>query len=170
MIQGTASALPAVLAGAACAVLMSMAPAHCEPVQAPVTLQIYERTTQKTVTEVVEDVEFAISERNFRVTSQLHVGRGIRERDRIDFPDYEVILFCNLGLARQMLELNPAFINYCPGRVTVRRGGDKTYIAVTLLPEPAGQDAALATLVRDTNTQLRAMVDFGTENWAKRDP
>ncbi len=170
MIQGSASDLPAVLAGAACAFLVTLASAHFEPAQIPVTLHIYERTTQKTVAEVVEDVEFAISERNFRVTSQMHVGRGIRERDKIGFPDYEVILFCNLGLARQMLEMDPAYINYCPGRVTVRRGGDKTYIAVTLLPEPGGQNAALATLVRDTNTQLRAMVDFGTENWARRDP
>ena len=170
MTPGAASGMPAVLAEVVAAMLVTMAPARCETTQLLPTQQLYERTTQKTVAEVVEDVEFAISERNFRVTSQLHVGRGIRERDNIDFPDYEVILFCNLGLARQMLELDPGYINYCPGRITVRRGGDTTYIAAPLLPEHAGQDAALATLVRDTNTQLRAIVDFGTEYWAKRSP
>jgi uncharacterized protein (DUF302 family) len=170
MILGTASCMPAVLVGTAVGFLLAMPPAQCETAQIPAAMHIYERTTRKPVQEVVEDVEFAISERNFRVTSQLHVGRGIRERDNIEFPDYEVILFCNLGLARRMLELDPGYINYCPGRITVRRGGDTTHIATPLLPEHAGQDTALAALVRDTNTQLRAIVDFGTEYWAKRGP
>ena len=131
---------------------------------------MYERVTQKPVAEVVEDVEFAITERNFRITSQLHVGRGIRERDKINFPDYEVILFCNLGIARQMLELDPGFINYCPGRITVRRGGEATHIAAPLLPRPTGPNAALAALVDQINAQLRVIVDYGTEHWAKRNP
>ncbi len=170
MILGTASGLPALLAGTACVCLVAMAPARCETAQSPTDQQIYERTTQKTVAEAVEDVEFAVSEHNFRITSQLHVGRGIRESDKIEFPDFEVILFCNLGLARKMLELDPGYINYCPGRITVRRGGEATHIATPLLPEHAGQDAALVALVRDTNAQLRAIVDFGTEHWARREP
>ncbi len=170
MSFSSVSGLPAVLAAVAVVVVTPMATAQCETTPVPAAQQIYERTTRKAVTEVVEDVEFAISERNFRVTSQLHVGRGIRERDSIDFPDYEVILFCNLGLARRMLELDPGYINYCPGRITVRRGGNTTHIAAPLLPEHAGQDAALAALVRDTNAQLRAIVDFGTEYWARRNP
>jgi len=170
MNRGTASRVPAVLAATACVCLVAMPAAQCETAQFPYAQQIYERTTRKPVAEVVEDVEFAVSERNFRITSQLHVGRGIRESDKIEFPDYEVILFCNLGLARKMLELDPGYINYCPGRITVRRGGDTTHIATILLPDNAGQDNALAALVRDTNAQLRAIVDFGTEHWAPRDP
>lgn len=170
MIFGATSGLPAVLAGTAGALLLVVSPARCVTAQNPDSGQIYERTTPKPVPEVVEDVEFAITERNFRVTSQLHIGHGIRERDKIDFPDYEVILFCNLGLARQMLELDPEFINYCPGRITVRRGGDTTYIATPLLPEHPGQDAALAALIRGINSQLRAIVDYGTVYWAGRDP
>jgi len=170
MIPDAASGFPAALAGTFFALLMTIASAQCDTTQPLPVQQVYERTTQKPVAEVAEDVEFAISERNFRVTSQLHVGRGIRERDKIEFPDYEVILFCNLGLARQMLERDPGYINYCPGRITVRRGGDATHIATLLLPEHAGQDAVLAELVRETNTHLRAIVDFGTEHWASRDP
>ena len=170
MTPGAASGLPAVLAEVVIAFVMLVSPAQCETTQVPAAQQIYERTTRKTVTEVLEDVEFAISERNFRLTSQLHVGRGIRERDNIDFPDYEVILFCNLELARQMLELDPGYINYCPGRITVRRGGDTTHIAAPLLPELADQNEALALLVRGINAQMRAIVDFGTEYWARRNP
>lgn len=158
------------MAGIAGVLLLVMIPARCATAQTPDTERIYQRTTPKPVPEVVEDVEFAISERNFRITSQLHVGRGIRERDKIEFPDYEVILFCNLGYARQMLELDPGFINHCPGRITVRGGADATYIATPLLPEPPGQDATLTALVQKINAQLRAIVDYGTEHWADQEP
>ncbi|NIR94830.1 MAG: DUF302 domain-containing protein, partial [Gammaproteobacteria bacterium] len=64
--------------------------------------------------EVLEDAEFAISERNMRITDRLHIGRAIRDRGYEDFPDYEIILFCSLTYARRMLELEPEFINFCP--------------------------------------------------------
>ncbi|MBI1732015.1 MAG: DUF302 domain-containing protein [Gammaproteobacteria bacterium] len=131
--------------------------------------QVYERAARKPVAEVVEDVEFAITERNFRITGRLHVGQGIRDRDHTDFPDFEVLLFCNLGLARKMLELDPAYINYCPGRVTVRDAGGVTYIAAPQVPEPGG-DADLADLARNINQALRAIVDYGTEHWDSAEP
>lgn len=127
---------------------------------------IYERTTPKPVTETVEDVEFAVTERNFRITGQLHVGKGIRERDRIAFPEHEVVLFCNLGLARRMLELDPGFINYCPGRVAVRESAGTTHISAPLLPETVGQGPELAALVRRTNVLIREIVDYATEEWS----
>ncbi len=170
MIHAATSGWPALWKETAGITLLVLIPALYATAQTPDTVQIYTRATHKPVQEVMEDVEFAISERNFRVTSQLHVGHGIRERDKIAFPDYEVILFCNLGLARKMLELDPGYINYCPGRITVRGAGDTTHIAAPLLPEHPAQDAELATLVRDTNAQLRAIVDFGTENWDRRKP
>lgn len=126
---------------------------------------VYERTTAKPVAETVEDLEFAISERNFRITGQLHVGRGIRERDHVVFPDNEVLLFCNLGLTRRMLELDPGFINFCPARVTVRDNGGTTHISAPLVPEPAGGDPELLTLARRINRLLREIVDYGTESW-----
>ena len=117
------------------------------------------------VREVVEDLEFAITERNFRVTGRMHVGRGIRERGLAEFPDYEVILFCNLGFARQMLELDPSYINYCPGRVTVRRDRDRTVISAPLLPEPDA-NRPLAEVTRRINSYIRDIVDYGTEQWS----
>jgi uncharacterized protein (DUF302 family) len=127
---------------------------------------IYERSTAKPVAETVEDVEFAVTERNFRITGQLHVGKGIRERDRVGFPEHEVVLFCNLGVARRMLELDPGFINYCPGRVAVRESAGTTYISAPLLPESPGQGSELAALVRRINGLIREIVDYGTEQWS----
>lgn len=137
---------------------------------APSLPGVYERTTAKSVAETLEDVEFAVTERNFRITGQLHVGKGIRERDRIAFPEYEVVLFCNLGLARRMLELDPGFINYCPGRVAVRDGGGTTHISAPMLPEAPGQAPELAALVRRVNGLVREIVDYGTESWAGHRP
>jgi uncharacterized protein (DUF302 family) len=131
---------------------------------------VYERPAHKPVAEVLEDLEFAISDRNFRITGRLHVGQGIRESDHADFPEYEVLLFCNLGYARRMLELDPGMIIYCPGRVTVRDAGGVTRIAAPLLPEPASAAPALQELVRKINTSLRAIVDYGAEPWDRHAP
>jgi uncharacterized protein (DUF302 family) len=131
---------------------------------------VYERSTPKPVADAVEDVEFAVTERNFRITGRLHVGQAIRARDGTPFPDYEVLLFCNLALARQMLDLDPVYINYCPGRVTVRGADGTTRISAPLLPEPADRSTALADLVRRVNAQLREIVDYGTQAWATPTP
>lgn len=125
----------------------------------------YERTTAKSVAETVEDLEFAITERNFRISARLHVGRGIRERDGGVFPEYEVLLFCNLGLTRRMLELDPGYINHCPARVAVRDQGGTTHISAPLLPLPAATNAELAMLARRINGLLQEIVDYGTESW-----
>lgn len=128
------------------------------------TPDVYERTAQKPIAEVVTDAEFAIVERNFRITGNLHIGKGIRERNGDDFPDYEVILFCNLGYAREMLQLDPSFINYCPGRVTVRSAGSGVVVSAPLLPQNTG-DANTDALMNRLNSLLREIVDYAAEPW-----
>ena len=125
---------------------------------------VYERTAQKPIAEVVTDVEFAIVERNFRITGNLHIGKGIRERDGDDFPDYEVILFCNLGYAREMLQLDPSLINFCPGRVTVRGTGSGVVVSAPLLPQNTG-DTNTDALMNRINSLLREIVDYAVEPW-----
>ena len=144
----------------AAAVSLATAPAFAE------LPEFYERDTQKPVSEVVEDAEFAIIERNFRVTGNLHIGKGIRERDGGDFAEYEVILFCNLGYAREMLELDPGFINFCPGRVTVRGAGAGAgaIVSAPLLPQDNG-DARMDALMEKLNTLIREIVDYAAESW-----
>lgn len=127
----------------------------------------YERTTMKSVAETVEDLEFAITERNFRITGRLNVGHGIRTRDGGAFPDNEVLLFCNLGLTRRMLERDPGYINYCPARIAVRDQDGTTHISAPLLP--AAADPELAALARHINGLLREIVDYGIETWNRED-
>ena len=128
------------------------------------TPRVYERSAQKPIAEVITDAEFAIVERNFRITGNLHIGKGIRERDGGDFPDYEVILFCNLGYAREMLQLDPSFINFCPGRVTVRGTGSGVVVSAPLLPQNTG-DANIDALMNRLNSLLREIVDYAVEPW-----
>jgi uncharacterized protein (DUF302 family) len=127
---------------------------------------IYERTTQKAVAEVVADAEYAVTERNFRITGNLHIGKGIRERNGGEFPDYEVILFCNLAYAREMLELDPASINYCPGRVAVRSDAGGVVVSAPLLPQNTG-DARVDALMTRLNTLIREIVDYAAEPWIR---
>jgi len=81
--------------------------------------QLYERTTKKSFLDVIQDTEFAITENNFRITNRLHIGDAIQERGNTGFPQNEVILFCNLTLAEEMLKIEPRYINYCPYKITI---------------------------------------------------
>jgi uncharacterized protein (DUF302 family) len=144
----------------ACVLLILLAP----PLHAQMP-QVYQREARKPLADVLDDIEFAVTERNFRITGTLHVGRGIRERHETNFPDYEVILFCNLEYAKQMLELNPSLINLCPGRITVRDSGNSVIIAAPLLPEDSG-NARADRLLRKVNRLVREIVDYGAENWS----
>ena len=70
------------------------------------TTQIYEKTTQKPLENIIQDAEFAITENNFRITNRLHIGSAIKERGCFDFPQNEIILFCNLTIAEEMLKID----------------------------------------------------------------
>ena len=123
----------------------------------------YRVTTNKPLEEVLDDAAFAITERNFRIIEQLHIGEGIRKRGYPHFPDYEVILYCNLTLAREMLILAPALINECPYRVTFRQQSGQIVIAAPLLPKSSNQ--ALTKQVQALNTMTREIVDYAADDW-----
>ena len=131
--------------------------------------ETYERATPKALADVLDDLEFAITERNFRITGRLSIGKAIRERDEGNFPDYEVILFCNLGLAREMLELEPEYVVFCPGKVAVRATATGLMISTPLLPEDSGRPPLRALAAR-FNALLREIVDYGAEPWARMQP
>lgn len=127
--------------------------------------QLYQRETAKPLFDVLDDAEFAITDRNFRVTGRLHIGKAIRERGNTGFPEYEVILFCNLGYAQQMLSLNPEYVNLCPAKVTVREAGRSVVIAATLLPVDS-DDRGLNELMQTVNALLREIVDYAAREWS----
>ena len=85
---------------------------------------IYTKISKKDFLDIIQDAEFAITENNFRIINRLHIGQSIRDRGTELFPKNEVILFCNLTLAEEMLRLKPDHINYCPYKITITGTGN----------------------------------------------
>lgn len=121
-------------------------------------------TSDKPVLHILEDAEFAITERNFRINNRLHIGKAIRERGSTGFPDHEVILFCNLGYAKRMLELSPEFIRYCPQRLSVYDAGDKRVITASLYPENTS-NPELNNVTEEVNAEVTEIVSFAATDW-----
>jgi uncharacterized protein (DUF302 family) len=124
----------------------------------------YEKITDKSLEDILEDIEFAITEHNLRIVDRLHIGQAIKARGNIDFPDYEIFLYCNLTFAKNILELDPALINACPGRVTVRSAGNYYIISAPLWPENS-TDLKLKKLMFNMNNIVRKIVDYAALDW-----
>jgi uncharacterized protein (DUF302 family) len=116
----------------------------------------------KPYADVLAELELAITEQNFRITGHNHIGSVIRSRDHIDFPDYDTYQFCNLSLARQMLEISPEAVAYMPCNISVRAEGGKTILATRLLPTD-GPDEKLNAFFRRLNEKLKKILDFAAE-------
>ncbi|MBL1142366.1 MAG: DUF302 domain-containing protein [Proteobacteria bacterium] len=127
--------------------------------------QIYEKSTKKSFAEVIQDSEFAITENNFRITNRLHIGDAIQKRGNTDFPKNEVILFCNLTIAEEMLKIEPRYINYCPYKVTATEYKKKIIIGTRLLPVNTG-NKQMDLIAKNINKKLRSMVEYA----ASEDP
>jgi len=124
----------------------------------------YQLSTEKAFEEVLDDTIFAITERNFRINGHLHIGKGIRDRKNPDFPDYEVLLYCNLVYAKTMLELDPEMISSCPGRITVRQDNEKVIITAPLWPVDM-KNEELKSHMQKMNVLVREIVDYAADDW-----
>ncbi len=127
--------------------------------QASQTNQLLAKTSDKPIIEVIEDAEFAITEYNFRIINRLQIGQAIKERGNLDFPQTEIILFCNLTLAEQMLQIAPNYISYCPYSVSIMAADKQTIISARLLPTDAKQDK-LNQLAKKINKMLSSIVEY----------
>jgi uncharacterized protein (DUF302 family) len=107
---------------------------------------------------IVEDLELAITERNFRITGRNSLGKGLRERGHTGYPDFEIIHFCNLENARTVLDLDPGFVAQMPCRVTVHSEDTAVVVSMLLLPE-THRDARVANFARAINVELCAIQD-----------
>ncbi|MFT5132077.1 MAG: hypothetical protein ACI9SC_000540 [Gammaproteobacteria bacterium] len=123
-----------------------------------------ERITSKSVAEIMVDAEFAITERNFRINNRLHIGKAISLRTESGFPDFEVILFCNLNYAKKMLELAPDFISYCPQRLAIRDVGQQRIITASLIPQNTSNQI-LNAVTGEINKLVTEIVDFAADDW-----
>lgn len=127
-----------------------------------------ESSSDKNTVQILDDAEFAITERNFRINNRLHIGKAIRDRGESSFPDYEVILFCNLSHAKRMLELAPDYITYCPQRLIVRDIGEHRIITAALLPHMKS-NPALNLITAEINDLMREIVEFAATDWPELD-
>jgi uncharacterized protein (DUF302 family) len=122
----------------------------------------YQASTRKPYADVLAELELAITENNFRITGHNHIGSVIRQRDNIAFPDYDTFQFCNLSMARQMLEISPAAVAQMPCNIAVREESGQTVVTARLLPTD-GPDARLNAFFRGVNETLKKIVDFAAE-------
>ena len=122
----------------------------------------YQAATGKPYDDVLAELDLAITEHNFRITGHNHIGSVIRQRDGIRFPDYDTFQFCNLTLARQMLEISPAAVAHMPCNIAVRTENGQTVITTRLLPTD-GPDAKLNAFFQNVNAKLKKIVDFAAE-------
>lgn len=124
----------------------------------------YQMVTSKTFEEVLDDAIFAITERNFRLTANLKIGKAIRDRGYDDFPNYQVLLYCNLAYTREMLEMDANVINSCPGRVNIRQTDDQVVISGSLWSQ-AVRNEALESRTNKMNVLVREIVDYAADDW-----
>ena len=142
---------------AACAVSMASGPAAADG--------IVRFRTPKAFDDVVFELEFAITERNFRITGRNTIGKGLRKRGYDAFPDVEVIHFCSLERAREALLIDPGYVAQMPCRITVHEDGDETVISVILLPLDH-PDPRVRDFARDMNRLLVDIAEFAAaEEW-----
>jgi uncharacterized protein (DUF302 family) len=127
--------------------------------------QIYEKSTKKSFLEVIQDSEFAITENNFRITNRLHIGDAIQKRGNTTFPQNEVILFCNLTIAEEMLKIEPRYINYCPYKITITELGNEILVGTRLLPVKS-RNKKMDEIAKNINKILHTMVEYA----ASEDP
>jgi uncharacterized protein (DUF302 family) len=119
-------------------------------------------TTDKPFADVIQELDFAITERNFRITGRNTIGKGLRERGYKDFPEVEVIHFCSLEYAREVLLLDPGYVAMMPCRMTVHEAAGKTVVSAILLPEQH-PNPEVAAFAHRMNGILREILDFVLE-------
>lgn len=122
----------------------------------------YQVETTKPYDEVLAELEIAIAEHNFRITGHSRVGKVIRDRGTKDFPEYDTIQFCNLTLAKIMLEISPHAVSYMPCNIVLYQFGGGTMIKTHLLPEDS-DNSELNQFAAKMNPQLKQIVDFAAE-------
>ena len=127
--------------------------------------QIYKIQTKKSFQNVVQDSEFAITENNFRIINRLHIGNAIQERGNTDFPRNEILLFCNLTLAEEMLRIAPAYINYCPYKITITDSNDFVTVGTRLIPSRT-TNPKMDEISKNINKILHSMIEYA----ASEDP
>ena len=130
---------------------------------------IYKKFSEKNYIDTIQDVEFAITESNFRIINRINIGEAIQERKEKIFPRNEVILFCNLSIAEKMLALEPDFINFCPYKITISEkpgasNSSKTVMIATNLLPTKTESPEINKFSVNMNEILRKMIEYAASD------
>ena len=143
-------------------IALSVLAAGCASNSTGETIHYYQAETTKPYEDVLSELEIAITEKNFRITGHSHVGKVIREREHIDFPEYDTIQFCNLTYAKQMLLISPHTVRHMPCNIVTYTIDDKVIVQTRLLPtDTVNQE--LNQFSEKMNLILQQIVDFTVE-------
>ncbi len=123
---------------------------------------IIRAVTSKAFQDVSDEVDFAITERNFRITGRNVIGKAIRKRGIEDFPNVDVVHFCNVENAREVLEHDINFVAQMPCRMTLHEEQDKVVIQLILVPEEH-PDPAVREFAKRINKILKEILAFVLE-------
>ena len=122
----------------------------------------YQLETSKPYDDVLAELEIAITENNFRITGHSHVGKVIRRRENIDFPEYDTIQFCNLTHAKKLLLMSPHSVRHMPCNIVTYTYNNKTIVKVRLIPTDT-DNPELNQFSQEMNDILKQIVDFTVE-------
>ena len=133
--------------------------AHSSEPRPESTDLIVRYVVDKPFSDVIFELNFAITERNFRITGRNTIGEGLRKRGYENFPNIEVIHFCSLEKAREVLMIDPGFVAQMPCRIAVHEQGGKTVISLITLPLDH-PDPRVNDFARRLNAILTEIVEF----------
>ncbi len=88
---------------------------------------IYSITVNKDFEAVVGEVRDAIIDRNFKITRENEISKGMTERGAEMF-SYKIIEFCNLTLCGDMLKKEPDMGAFMPTGITIYAKGKQTVL------------------------------------------
>ena len=141
---------------------LSTAIAACTVAPEDDITRYYQVETNKPYDDVLAELEIAITEQNFRITGHSRVGKVIRDRENIEFPEYDTIQFCNLTHAKKMLQMSAHTVRHMPCNVVTYTFEGKVIIKTRLLPTDT-DNAELNEFSSQINDLLRHIVDFTAE-------
>ncbi len=121
--------------------------------------QYIERRTERAFPDVIADLQFAATERNFRLVGRNHIGHALARAGYPDAFPATVIQMCSLEVAHRLLSANPGFIRHMPCKVAAYQDGDQVVLTTLLLPADSGDptaDAAAAAV----NATLQELIDY----------
>lgn len=124
-----------------------------------VSVPVFSKETNKDFDDIIEDLLVVIGEHNFRLNQHAKIGNAISIREKTPYPNATVLHFCNLGYAKELLDLAPDYLLRMPCRISIWQNKDKSsLIEVWLLPE---DDKRTIEFSKKINNILKEIVTYG---------